>query len=87
MKVRVEKGNVVLDVEDYELQHYLSLGYNQTDEFGNIIAEAIPTDLGKLRALYIEQKKKIEELEAAIAKLTANKETAKKKPTNKSKAE
>lgn len=89
--VRVERGNVVLKVQDYEVQRYLTLGYNVTDEKGNVLKEALPNDVGTLQRHYIEQKKKIEELEATVAKLTAEnlylansakstKTTTKKKP-------
>lgn len=69
--VRVERGNVVLKVQDYEVQRYLTLGYNVTDDNGTVLKEALPNDVGTLQRYYIEQKKKIEELEAIVAKLTA----------------
>lgn len=85
--IKVRKGNVILRVEDYAEQHYIDLGYNVIDENGKVLKSALPNNIGELRKLYVEQKQKIEELEATIAKLTANKEIAKKKPTNKTKAE
>lgn len=69
--VRVERANVVLHVKDEEVQHYLSLGYNVTDEMGHIIQESIPNDLGVLRKFYKEGKEKIKVLEARIAELEA----------------
>lgn len=79
---RVERGNVVLQVKDYEVQHYLNLGYNLTDEAGNILRKSIPTNIGELQTAYLEHTKKIAELEDTIAKLTAQlsakKTTAKK---------
>ena len=79
---RVERGNVVLQVKDYEVQHYLNLGYNLTDEAGNILKQSIPTNIGELQTAYLEHTKKIAELEDTIAKLTAQlsakKTTAKK---------
>lgn len=68
--VRIERGNVVLKVQEHEVQRYLKLGYNVTDETGKVLTEAIPNDLGTLQKHYIESKKKIEELEATVAKLT-----------------
>ena len=68
---RVERGNVVLQVKDYEVQHYLNLGYNLTDETGNILKKSIPTNIGELQSAYLEHTKKIAELEDTIAKLTA----------------
>lgn len=79
---RVERGNVVLQIKDYEVQHYLNLGYNLTDEAGNILKKSIPTNIGELQTAYLEHTKKIAELEDTIAKLTAQlsakKTTAKK---------
>lgn len=69
--VRIERGNVVLKVQEHEVQRYLNLGYNVTDNTGKVLKEAIPNDLGTLQRYYIESKKKIEELEAIVAKLTA----------------
>ena len=69
--VRIERGNVVLKVQEHEVQRYLKLGYNVTDDTGKVLKEALPNDLGTLQKLYIESKKKIEELEAIVAKLTA----------------
>jgi len=68
---RVERGNVVLKVEDYEVQRYLNLGYNLTDDDGNILKASIPTSLGDLQAAYLKHTARIEELERAIAQLTA----------------
>lgn len=70
-KIRVERGNVVLRVEDYEAQHYLSLGYNVTDETGAVIKASIPTDLGTLRSAYVEHISKIAALEKQVADLTS----------------
>lgn len=69
--VRIERGNVVLKVQEHEVQRYLKLGYNVTDNTGKVLKEAIPNDLGTLQRYYVEHKKKIEELEAIVAKLTA----------------
>ena len=86
--VRIERGNVVLKVQEHEVQRYLKLGYNVTDSTGKVLQEAIPNDLGTLQRHYIEHKKKIEELEAIVAKLTAENsllaESAKPKTKKKS---
>lgn len=79
---RVERGNVVLTVKDHEVQHYLNLGYNLTDDAGNVLKRAIPTNIGELQTAYLEHTKKIAELEDTVAKLTAQlsmKKTATKK--------
>ena len=72
--VRIERGNVVLKVQEHEVQRYLTLGYNVTDDEGNIIKGAIPNDLGTLQRFYVEHKKRIDELESIVAKLTAENE-------------
>lgn len=69
--VRIERGNVVLKVHEYEVQRYLKLGYNVTDETGKVLTEALPNDLGTLQKFYVDHKKRIEELESIVAKLTA----------------
>lgn len=68
--VRIERGNVVLKVEEYEVARYLKLGYNVTDETGKVLTEALPNDVGTLQKHYVEHKKRIEELESIVAKLT-----------------
>jgi hypothetical protein len=63
----------------------LNLGYNLTDNKGNVLKRSIPTNLGELQAAYIKHTAEIAELEATVAKLTAelaaNKPTPKKKQT------
>lgn len=88
--VRVERGNVVLYVKEYEVPHYLSTGFSITDDNGNIIQAAVPNNVGTLQRIYIEQKQKIADLEAQIAELTkklaekpAEKPAPKKKTTTK----
>ena len=67
--IRVERGNVVLHVMDEEKRHYMQMGYNVTDEMGNIIEAAVPRDLGTLQQFYVEGQRKIAALEAEIAEL------------------
>ena len=69
--VRVERGNVVLRVEEDEIQHYLNLGYNLTDDRGHILKRSIPTQIGELQSAFVANMAKIAELENTIAKLTA----------------
>lgn len=84
---RIERGNVVLRVQDYEVDRYLSMGYNVTDEEGNIIQKAVPTQLGELQKAYVENIALIESLKKQVAELTAKLEQQPKpKKTTKSKA-
>ena len=69
--VRIERGNVVLKVQEHEVQRYLTLGYSVTDDTGKVLQSAIPNDLGTLQKCYLEHKAKIDELETIVAKLTA----------------
>ena len=68
-KVRVERGNVVLKVEENEVQRYLNLGYNVTNDRGEIIQASIPSNLGELQLAYVENQKRIEELEYLVDQL------------------
>ena len=76
---RVERGNVVLNVPDDEVEYYLRLGYNQTNILGRVINNAVPHDTTALQNAYVESKQKIAELEDIIAKLTAELDTYKSK--------
>lgn len=82
--VRVERGNVVLRVDEADIQYYLNQGYNLTDETGTILQRAIPTNLGELQTYYVKSTEKIAELEDTIAKLTAQLDS-KKTATRRSK--
>jgi hypothetical protein len=75
---KVQRGNVVLRVEEFEVKRYLQLGYNLVDESGNVLKEAIPHDFSTLQRYYLEQTAKIAELEDTIAKLTAENTALKK---------
>ena len=85
---RVERGNVVLRVQDYEVERYLSMGYNVTDENGTILKKSVPTQLGELQKAYVDHTALIESLKEQVAELTAQLEQAQAKPkkTTKSKA-
>lgn len=68
---RVQRANVILQVDDRDISHYLNLGYNLIDDHGTVLKEAIPTNLGVLQAKYLEHLSRIAELEDTVAKLTA----------------
>ena len=80
---RVERGNVVLHVDDKDVQHYLNQGYNLTDENGKVLQRSIPTNLNELQTLYIKHTTRIAELEDLVAKLTAEITVLKTKSTAK----
>ena len=77
-KVRIQRGNVVLKVEEFEVPRYLQLGYDLTDDSGKVVKEAVPHDVGTLHKYYIEHTAKIAELEQTISDLTNKLMTAEK---------
>lgn len=78
----VKRANVVLEIDENNIQHYLELGYNVIDDKGNIIVPAIPNDLGELRRFYVEAKAEIEKLNARIAELEESSRKRNKKSTD-----
>lgn len=76
---RVERGNVVLHVDDKDIDYYVNMGYNVTDEAGNILKQAIPNSIGVLQTYYLEHLRRIAELEDTVARLTAELQTKKRK--------
>lgn len=74
--VSVERGNVVLQVPEDDVQRYLDQGYNLIDEHGNVIQASVPRDLGTLQKAYVDHINEIESLKSEI-------ETLKKKDTKK----
>lgn len=78
--VAVQKYNVILEIDEEELDKYMSLGYNQIDiNTGEILNEAIPTDINVLKLKYQEHKEKIAELEQQVKDLTAKLKKREKK--------
>ena len=76
----VQRANVILEVADDDVKYYYQKGYNQIDEkTGQIILEAVPTDINVLQAKYLEHLTKIQEL-------TAENESIKKQLSKKTKA-
>ena len=66
---RIQRYNVVLDVEDSEVGYYTNLGYNVIDMKGNIIQKAKSNDVHTLQQELDNAEKKIAELNAEIARL------------------
>lgn len=76
--VKIQRANTVLDIEDEDVERYVNLGYNVIDNRGNILREAIPNDVGVLQMAYIENRRKIEQLEKQIKELQVKLQDAKK---------
>lgn len=81
----VERGNVVLEVEDDNVQKYIDKGFSVRDAEGNILQRALPNTVGELRKLVVAQQNEIEELQEKIKALESGAEE--KKRTKRKKAE
>lgn len=66
---RIQRYNVVLDVDDSEVGYYTNLGYNVIDTKGNIIHKAKSNDVHTLQRELDVAEKKIAELNAKINRL------------------
>lgn len=66
---RIQRYNVVLDVDDSEVGYYTNLGYNVIDMKGNIIQKAKSNDVHTLQQELDNAEKKIAELNAEISRL------------------
>ena len=60
----VQRANVILEVSDDDVDYYYNKGYNQIDAQGNIVKEAIPTDVYVLQSAYMRHIHDIEELKS-----------------------
>ena len=69
--IKVERANVVLTVPESMLDYYVSKGYTARSQTGEIIKEAIPTDLGALRKAFVEHTAEIKSLKSTIARIEA----------------
>ena len=50
----VQRGNVFLTVSEEQVEKYLSKGYSLVDEFGRVIRQSVPTELGELQKAFSE---------------------------------
>ena len=66
---RIQRYNVVLDVDDSEVGYYTSLGYNVIDMKGNIIQKAKSNDVHTLQQELDDASKKIADYEKQVAML------------------
>lgn len=76
---KIRKANVVLTIPDDEVKNYLNFGYSVIDESGEVIEEAVPTDIYTLQKAYRDNKIKIQSLEQAVADLRKELERKKRK--------
>lgn len=86
--IEVQRGNVFLTVQAEDKQKYLDLGYNIVDKTGNVLQEAVPSNVATLRIAFTQHTAKIKELEKQIEELTEQLESLQKpKSTKKKKVE
>lgn len=79
--VRVQRANVVLDIEDDDslIQKYLDKGYDVLDKHGKVVKRAMPFEVGALQALVTEHERTIEKLKAELEESKAELEELKSK--------
>lgn len=65
----VERGNVVLEVADDDVQRYLDKGYSVTDGNGNILQQTKMLSPGELHQIIANKDTEIAELKEQLAKL------------------
>lgn len=75
--IKVVKGNVVLRVDDSLMDFYVDKGYTAKSLDGEILKEAVPTDVNSLRKAYLKCKSEIKALEAKVSALEAELASAK----------
>lgn len=76
---KVRRANVILDVEDAEVDRYISLGYSLIDEKTHeVLQQGIPNNASDMREAYFRQLDEIKALKEEIATLksAANSEPA-----------
>ena len=69
----VERGNVVLEIADDAVDHYLSKGYSVTDGNGHILQRTQLLSVGELHQIIAEKDAEIEALKKQIQELTEEK--------------
>lgn len=80
--IYARSGNKVLRIEEPQISEFLERGFDIIDEKGSVLKKAVPTDPGVLRKAYIDNTKRIEELEKELADLKkSSKKTVAKETT------
>lgn len=84
----VERGNVVLEVADDDIQRYLDKGYSVTDGKGTILQQTLALSTGELHQIIAKKDAEIAELKKQIKELTEKPITTEKpKRSRKTKAD
>ena len=84
----VERGNVVLEIADDDIQRYLDKGYSVTDGKGTVLQQTLVLSPGELHQIIAKKDAEIVELKKQIKELTEQSATAEKpKRSRKTKAD
>ena len=75
----VERGNVVLEIADDDIQRYLDKGYSVTDGKGTILQRTTNMSVGELNKVIAEKDAEILQLKEQIKALTVEKPKRQKK--------
>ena len=78
--IYAQKGNQVTKIEENQIASLLEQGFNIIDEKGSVLHRAVPTDLLSLKRAYVDNMRRIKELEEEVKSLKA---AAQKKATAK----
>ena len=78
-KILVRRANVLLDISPEDKEYYKKLGYSVVDNDGNVVEEALSTDVHELQAQVVQLKAKLAEAEKTIADLKDAKKAKTKK--------
>lgn len=74
--IRVRRENVVLSILPHEKQDYMDRGFSVIDEKGNIIEEALPTDVKQLQKMVLELRIQLAEMkQSQVEKKSSKKKT------------
>ena len=72
--IRIQRANVILDVSPDEKEMYMEKGFSVIDATtGEVLEEAMPTDVNVLQLKVKELQKELAEKDAEIQKLKAKK--------------
>lgn len=67
----VQRGNVFLTIDDEDIKKYMAKGFSVVDQFGKVIKQSVPTELGQLQKAYSEHTELIKQKDIEIASLKA----------------
>lgn len=84
--VEVQRGNVCLDIPEADIPKYMAKGFSVVDEYGRVIKQSVPTEIGQLQKAYSEHVATIKAKDIEIASLKAELQALKTAEENKTSA-